>query len=62
MEEASVANPLPAQSDSSTWAYACVSCSHQIDVESVQAMPTCPNCNGPCVWEFRCDGENDPDD
>ena len=35
--------------------YECLNCGHQIDVESIQAMPTCPNCNGPRVWTFRSD-------
>ena len=55
-----MANPIPARRDASTW-YECVNCSYQIDVESVQAMPTCPNCNGPCAWEFRSDGHSQDD-
>ena len=60
-----MASPIPARSDSSSWMYECVNCSHEIEVDAVQAMPTCPNCNGPCLWEFRSGdhGEDDyPDD
>jgi len=47
-----VASPIPVRSDAS-WVYECVNCSLQIDLQSVQAIPTCPNCNGPRIWEFR---------
>jgi len=56
-----VASPTPARSDSSSWMYECVNCSHEIEVEAVQAMPSCPNCNGPRVWEFRS-GDHGEDD
>ena len=56
-----MASPIPARSDASSWLYECVNCSFQIDVQSVQATPTCPNCNGPCVWEFRSRGESKDD-
>ena len=55
-----MANPIPARRDASSW-YECVNCSYQIDVESVQPTPTCPNCNGPHVWEFRSDAHSTDD-
>ena len=60
-----MANPSPVRSDVSSWAYECVTCSYQIDVDSVQAMPECPNCNGPRAWEFRSGDHSEdeyPDD
>jgi DNA-directed RNA polymerase subunit RPC12/RpoP len=59
-----VANPISARRDASSW-YECVNCSYQIEVESVQAMPNCPSCNSPRVWEFHSGGhskDEDPDD
>ena len=56
-----MASAIPAHSDTSSWMYECVNCGHQIDVESIQAMPTCPTCNGPRVWEFRCGGHSEDD-
>ena len=60
-----VASPIPARSDASSWLYECVNCSFQIDVQSVQTIPTCPNCNESGVWEFRSrdrSKDDSPDD
>ena len=56
-----MAKTIPARSDSLSWMYECVNCSYQIDVESAQAMPTCPKCDGPRVWEFRSGGHSEDD-
>jgi predicted RNA-binding Zn-ribbon protein involved in translation (DUF1610 family) len=56
-----VASPYSAGSDSSSWIYECVNCNHEIEVEAVQAMPTCPNCKGPRVWEF-CSSDHGEDE
>jgi DNA-directed RNA polymerase subunit RPC12/RpoP len=45
--------------------YECVNCGHQIDVEAIETVPTCPSCNGPRMWQFRSDGQSNdehPDD
>jgi DNA-directed RNA polymerase subunit RPC12/RpoP len=57
-----VASPIPTRSGPSSWMYECMNCGHQIDVELIQAMPTCPNCNGPRVWTFRSDAHSEDDD
>jgi rubrerythrin len=60
-----VAHPIPVRSEASSWVYECVNCGYQIDTQFVQAMPTCPSCNGPRSWEFRSDGHSKdeyPDD
>ena len=53
-------DPIPASSDLAS-GYECVNCGYRIDLESVQPVPTCPNCNGPRVWEFSSGSEDDPD-
>ena len=55
-----MASPIPARSDASSWLYECANCSFQIDA-SVQATPTCPNCNGPCVGVPCSHGESKND-
>jgi DNA-directed RNA polymerase subunit RPC12/RpoP len=48
-----LSNPTSSPSDSSSWTYECVHCGYEIDSESIQAMPTCPKCDGPRMWEFH---------
>jgi predicted nucleic acid-binding Zn-ribbon protein len=31
--------------------FRCTNCGHAIEVRSVRALPHCPNCNGPQLWE-----------
>ncbi len=57
-----MASPIPARSDVSGCVYECVNCGQQMDVESIQAMPPCPTCNGPRMWEFRSEGHSEDDD
>ena len=56
-----MADPILARSDSSNWMYECVNCGFEIDVESVRAMPTCPSCDGPRIWEFKSGSHSDDD-
>jgi predicted nucleic acid-binding Zn-ribbon protein len=31
--------------------FRCTNCGHAIEVRSVRALPHCPNCGGPQLWE-----------
>jgi len=47
-----MANPVPAGSDVSAGTYRCTSCGYELDVQSTQHLPPCPECaNG--EWTIR---------
>lgn len=39
------AQNIPAGSDVSAGTYRCTNCGNQIDVQSTQSLPPCPECN-----------------
>ena len=39
-----MANPAPVGSDVSAGTYRCVNCGYEMDLESVQSLPPCPEC------------------
>jgi Zn finger protein HypA/HybF involved in hydrogenase expression len=45
-----MANPVPVGSDVSSGTYECANCGYKLQVQSVQSMPPCPNCEGPYSW------------
>lgn len=53
-----MANPIPVGSDVSSGTYQCANCGYQLQVQSVQSMPPCPNCEGPYAWQPRSGGDS----
>jgi len=39
----------------------CANCGYQLQVQSMQSMPPCPNCEGPYAWEPRSGGDSKAD-
>ena len=46
-EENRMANPAPIGSDVSAGTYRCTNCGHELQVQSVQSLPPCPQCTVP---------------
>ena len=40
-----MAEPVPAGSDVSAGTYACTNCGNEIDVQSTESLPPCPECS-----------------
>ena len=56
-----MANPASVGSDVSAGHHLCTNCGYELGVQSVQLLPPCPNCSGPCGWEELSGGStNDP--
>lgn len=47
-----MADPAPVGSDVSAGTYRCTNCAYELQVQSVQSRPPCPNCEGPQSWEI----------
>jgi hypothetical protein len=56
-----VANPVPVGSDVSSGTYACANCGYELQVQSTQSLPPCPNCEGPYSWQPRSGGDSTDD-
>jgi hypothetical protein len=56
-----MANPAPIGSDVSAGTYRCTNCDYEMQVQSVQSMPPCPNCGGPNEWEATSGGDSRDD-
>ena len=52
-----MATAIPVGSDVSAGSYRCENCGYELDVQSVQSMPPCPNCDGPYSWEAASGGD-----
>ena len=52
-----MADPIPVGSDVSAGTYECANCSYQLQAQSVQSLPPCPNCEGPYSWTARSGGD-----
>jgi Zn finger protein HypA/HybF involved in hydrogenase expression len=56
-----MAEPVPAGSDVSAGTYRCTNCGNQIEVDSTQSLPPCPDCqNG--EWATVSGGGDSRDD
>jgi Zn finger protein HypA/HybF involved in hydrogenase expression len=56
-----MANPAPIGSDVSAGTYRCTNCDYEMQVQSVQSMPPCPDCGGPNEWEATSGGDSRDD-
>lgn len=61
LKEETVANPIPVGSGVSSGTYERANCGYQLQVQSVQSMPPCPNCEGPYAWNPRSGGDSSDD-
>jgi hypothetical protein len=52
-----MAQTIPVGSDVSSGTYVCQSCGYELDVQSVQSLPPCPNCEGPYSWSAKSGGD-----
>jgi Zn finger protein HypA/HybF involved in hydrogenase expression len=56
-----MADPVPAGSDVSAGTYKCTNCGNELQVQSVQSLPPCPNCqNGSYTTVSGGDAAADP--
>jgi len=57
-----MATAIPVGSDVSAGSYRCENCGYELDVQSVQSMLPCLNCDGPYSWKAKSGGDskNDP--
>jgi predicted RNA-binding Zn-ribbon protein involved in translation (DUF1610 family) len=56
-----VAEPIPAGSDVSAGTYRCTNCGNEMDVQSTQSLPPCPECsNGEWSSQSGGDAAGDP--
>jgi Zn finger protein HypA/HybF involved in hydrogenase expression len=56
-----MANPAPIGSDVSAGTYRCTNCGNEIQVQSVQSLPPCPECDGSNEWEPVTGGDSAQD-
>jgi Zinc-ribbon containing domain len=57
VEEDAMAEPVPAGSDVSAGIYQCDECGYELDVASIESLPSCPECsNG--SWDTESGGES----
>jgi hypothetical protein len=56
-----MATAIPVGSDVSAGTYRCENCGYELVVQSVQSMPSCPNCGGPYSWEAKSGGDSKDD-
>lgn len=55
-----MANPVPAGSDVSAGTYQCTNCGFELDVQSTEHLPPCPECaNG--EWKALSGGDSADD-
>jgi rubrerythrin len=56
-----MATAIPVGSDVSAGTYRCENCGYELDVQSVESMPPCPNCEGPYSWTAMSGGDSKHD-
>jgi Zn finger protein HypA/HybF involved in hydrogenase expression len=56
-----MANPAPIGSDVSSGTYRCTSCGYELQVQSVESLPPCPECGGPNEWKTVTGGDSAQD-
>ena len=56
-----MADPAPIGSDVSAGTYRCTNCGNEIQVQSVQSLPPCSNCEGSNEWEAVTGGDSRED-
>ena len=52
-----MASTTPVGSDVSSGTYRYTNCSYELDIQSVQSLPPCPQCDGPYAWESLTGGD-----
>jgi len=53
--------PLPSVATFSAGTSRCVNCGYELQVQSVESLPPCPKCDGPCGWEAVSGGDSRDD-
>ncbi len=53
-----MADPIPVGSDVSSGTYECANCGYELQVQSAQSLPPCPNCQGPYSWKPLSGGDS----
>ena len=51
-----MAHPISVGSDVSAGTSECPNCGYQLQVQSVESLPPCPNCEAPYVWKAAAAG------